>query len=169
MEDNLVPADIVKLIFEQTQKSIESNTVTVKDMTEAVNELARIISYPPTKQNILDEVKSHEEKSADRKKETCDILDDLFDEDDKKNCLVKMDLDKQFTSLNDSVVEIGKDVKSLKNKVLTMITVVLIAFGLISIIYIFVNNSVNSNIKQLIKTEMVEQQKYINNNNGVKK
>lgn len=164
MQDNMdyVPAQIVKMLFEQSQHAIESNTVAVKEMTDSVNDLAKIMALPPTKRDILDEVKNHEEKCGIRTKETYQVLDDILEDEEKKQNICKTETDKKFSSIETHIIDIKKDVGTLKSKVNTMITIVLITFSLMSVIYIFVNHAVNNNIKQTIQETVKE---YIINTN----
>lgn len=159
-----VPAEIVKILFEQSCNAIESNTKSVKEITASVNELAKIMSLPPTKRDILDEVKSHEDKCNIRTKETYQVLDNIIEDDDKKQDACKIEIERQFNNIEAIVKKICNDVDIMKSKVNTMIMIVMIAFSLMSVIYVFVNHSVNSNIKQTISETIKE---YDINNNKV--
>lgn len=149
MPDNIdyVPANIVKMLFEQSQHAIESNTLAVKEMTNSVNELAKIIALPPSNRDILDEVKVHENQFTEKIKEVCYDKEEV----DKEN---KTELEKYFKVTNDNITEIKTDVGTLKSRVNTMIAVVLIVFSLLAISYLFVSSSIHSSIETHVSQAM---------------
>jgi hypothetical protein len=159
MQDNnmdYVPADIVKMLFDQSQKASESNTLAVKEMTEAVNELAKVMALPPTKRDILDEIKEHEEHCGIRVKETYTILDKMVVEEEKKQNSRKLEHDKENVNVVSILNSIKTTMDTMVSKVNIMIAVVLITFTLLTITYIFVNSHVNSNIKKVVEETIKE-------------
>lgn len=151
-----VPADIVKMLFDQSQKASESNTLAVKEMTEAVNELAKVMALPPTKRDILDEIKQHETHCGVRVKETYTVLDKMVTEEEKKQNSRKTEQEKENINITSILNSIKTSIDTMVSKVNVMITVVLITFTLLTITYIFVNSHVNSNIKKVVEETIKE-------------
>lgn len=159
MQDNnmdYVPADIVKMLFDQSQKASESNTLAVKEMTESVNELAKVMALPPTKRDILDEIKEHETHCGTRVKDTYTVLDKMVAEEKEKQNTRKTEEEKQNTNIVSILNGIKTSVDNMISKVNVMITVVLITFTLLTITYIFVNTYVNHNIKKVVEETIKE-------------
>lgn len=151
-----VPADIVKMLFDQSQKASESNTLAVKEMTEAVNELAKVMALPPTKRDILDEIKQHEIHCGVRVKETYTVLDKMVTEEEKKQNSRKTEQEKENINITSILNSIKTSIDTMVSKVNVMITVVLITFTLLTITYIFVNSYVNSNVKKVVEETIKE-------------
>lgn len=160
MSDNIdyVPAEIVKMLFDQNQKAIESNTIAIKEMTKAVTDLANFIAYPPTNKDISVQIKEHDDNLNQHIKDSCL-------EDEKKLKEQKDDIDTSFKEIKNSIKTMSETVDTLKSKVNTMIAIVLIAFSLATTIYVIINTVVNSNVKTTIETTMKQ---YNINNNGNK-
>ena len=137
-----VPADIVKLIFEQTQKSVETNTLAIKDLTLAVNDLIRAITSSPSHKDITECIKNMETKTHEFRKDICD-------KQDREN-------EKRYNEQNKILYKISDMVKELKTKTMTMITIVLITFSLMTVSYIFVNNAINHSVNKNIKAAVEE-------------
>jgi len=155
-ENNMdyVPANIVKMLFEQSQKAIEANTIAVDKMTSAVNELTKFMALPPTKRDILDEIKEHEGNCGIRSKE-------IMEDDEKFQANRRIEDEKRYSSISNGLNTIQAKVNTVYNKVNLMITVVLIVFGLLSITYIYVNNSVNTSVKQVLETHIQNENKQV--------
>lgn len=160
-ERDYIPANIAIKLFEQSQKAIEANTQTIKEMTVAVNELTKVIALPPTNKDILEEVKEHETASTNRIKDV--VLVDEKTENGRKETLKVF-----FSNLLTEINTIKTDIKSMKSKIITMITVVCVAFSLLTISWLYVNNAVNTNIKNVVK-EVIKEYNTTHYNNGVKK
>lgn len=153
MQDNnmdYVPANIVKMLFEQSQNAINANTVAIKEMTNAMHELSRTMVAPPTKQNILDEIREHEDSCGERVRETCQLIDEIVKEEDEKQKSKKIEVEKQFNTISLSLDSIKGLMDGLLSRVNLMITVVLIVFSIAGAVYMFVTNSVNSSVKQAL-------------------
>jgi len=149
-----VPADIVKMLFEQSKNAIDANTTAITKMTESVNELAKVMAAPPTKRDILDEIKEHENHCGNRVKETCEKLENIVDDEEKLQANKKLEDEKRHNVITNGLGTIQGKVNAVHNRVLLMIAVVLIAFSLISITYIYVNNSVNSAVKSVLESHI---------------
>lgn len=64
--DNLVPAEIVQLIFNQVKTSTDSNTDSIKSLTEAINELMKYLLDNPSRRELLDKLDSIEHRDIER-------------------------------------------------------------------------------------------------------
>lgn len=168
-ENNMdyVPANIVKMLFEQSQNAINANTAAIKEMTGSVNELTKVMAAPPTKQNIMDEIKEHESNCGDRVKETCDMIDEIVREDEEKQKTKKIEVEKQYTSITSMLDNIKTGVNSVLGRVNLMITVVVIVLGVVSIIYFFVTSSVNTSVKQVLDEHIKVENNINKNGTGV--
>jgi hypothetical protein len=64
--ENLVPASIVQLIFNQVKQSTDSNTESIKTLTIAINELVKILLDGPSRKEIMDKIEVIETRQVKR-------------------------------------------------------------------------------------------------------
>lgn len=138
-----VPADIVKMLFEQSKNAIDSNTIAIKEMTNSVNELSKILAAPPTGRDILDVIKEHEIHCSTRVKENIIDIEKIEVEDEKR-----------FNTITTNLGTIKEKINTIQGRINLMILVVSITFTLISITYVYVNNSVNTSIKHVLEENL---------------
>jgi hypothetical protein len=82
--DNLVPASIVQLIFNQVKQSTDTNTESIKTLTIAINELVKILMEVPTRKEIMDKIEGIEIRNIDRDKNLITTVYAIRDADDTK-------------------------------------------------------------------------------------
>lgn len=166
-KESLVPENIVQILFDQTRQSSADNTISIKELTLAVNNLIKAVTTPPMNKDVINEIKSSEARNLDKCGEATSMLTNMDSKNEIRTSGIHANLKDIVTNIHNDTQEttediegiinnINKGVKNLSSKVKTMIIVVCVAFSLTTISYLFVRSATNSTVKQCIEQYMKE-------------
>jgi len=153
---------IIKILIDQLKESSSENSLQIKNLTIAINELIRTITSFPTNKEMLEEFKKHDICSAKRSKEEIDAIYNTCDKniDNLREVIheFKNNLDGNKEVINGfednldvKIIPITTCLNEISNKLKTMIIIVCVAFTLMTTSYLFVKNSIESDIDKYIK------------------
>jgi len=175
----LVPASIVKLIFDQVKTSTDINTESVKSLTLAINELIRIVLNSPTRKEIMEKLENIAEHDLEREKELINTIYKIRDGYDLRikdsDILMEKCIDEVKDSVENTVSDLSKKEITLSKfsdkletitininnintrfdkliNLLKLFTVVISIFiSLVGGIYLYVDKDINNNIDRKIE------------------
>ena len=160
----LIPEGIVYKLFDQSNKGNEANALAIKELANAVGNLANTITTPPMNKDVLDVIGKHDNDVKDIHKTTIDVLQnhDQKEEtriggiyDNLKDGATEDDCEKIETHLTN----IDAKLLTLSSRVITMIMIVLIAFSLMTVSYLFVRHGINQTVQDCVTQQLGEMPK----------
>jgi len=161
-EERLIPETMVKLLFDQVKDSSEKNTQAVREFSGVVHELSQLIANQPTRTEIMSALKDHNQECSKRGEDIYTIIEKEDTEigtkingTTEKVLVASKNIDDAVKSLGEiktSLTEINKSVSEIGSKVKTMITVVLVAFGVTMSIFYFVKSASDVQINTAVQS-----------------
>lgn len=150
---NLVPESIVYKLFDQLKDSSTQNDLTIKNMTSTLNDLASVIVTPPMNCDVVDVLKETKENINSYQNKTYDAIQNHDQRDEQRISGIHDDLrlkpsNKDHEDIEESLKEMDIKLNMMIGKVKTMIIIVLVAFSLMTVSYIFVRGHVDSMVQQ---------------------
>jgi len=167
-EERLIPETMVKLLFDQVKDSAEKNTQAIREFSGIVSELSQLITNQPTRAEVMSIIKEHDAGCSKRGEEIYAIIEKedteigmKINSATEKILVASKNIDDAVRSLDEiktTLSEINKNVNEIGSKIKTMITVVLVAFGVTMAIFYFVksasdvqvNNAVQSAVQKAV-------------------
>lgn len=139
-----ISEQLFQLLFEQNSK----DSADIKELTNAMNTLTQLIAKLPLTSDIANNFKDFEIKNEKLLiNSTKSIIENV-----NVNKTVFSDIFIKLDKIYDTVTS---KLSCLQNKIKTMITVVLVAFSLLTIAYFFVSNSIDNKIdNKIIQVEI---------------
>ena len=151
-QNELVPASIVKILFDQVQGAVDKNTEAVKESTKATSELVHVLMAKPTRDDLMEEILAHEKSCSERQANLSKNVDDVGDDEG--------DTGKVVLENRENIKETLKQVYNIKTKITVFITAISIILSILTISYIFVQksnevmiqNSINKAVELIVTT-----------------
>jgi len=161
-EERLIPETMVKLLFDQVKDSADKNTQAVREFSGVVRELSQLIANQPSRAEVMAIMKDHDAGCTKRGEEIYAIIEKEDTEigvkingATEKVLVASKNIDDAVKSLNEiktSLTEINNGIKETSEKIKTMITVVLVAFGVTMAIFYFVKSASDVQINNAVQT-----------------
>ena len=159
--DNLVPASIVQLIFNQVKQSTDSNTDSIKALTIAINELVKILLEVPSRKELMEKMDVIENRGIDRANRLLEAIYAIRDGDDTKRkeaiAVVEEYIDETKTLVTDgnttcanAHVTIGTALNEFTYHMKIFITVIAITLSLIGIYNYYVDKNLDIAVEKRI-------------------
>lgn len=155
----LIPEGIVYTLFDQSKRGHEINADAIRELAIAVNGLTQNIITPPMNKDVIDVINKHDGNVKDIHKTTMEAIQnhDLRDETrigGVHNALKGVASESDCTEMKTKMGNTDSKMSKLSNKVIAMISVVLITFSIMTVSYLFVRHGINTTIQQCIENTL---------------